>query len=449
VDRIHGVAKAGYTVAFFVVARALISSRLRWLQRYRESREADRTAERDRLLVRLYRFAWDFVPYYRRLYESSGLSRGDVAGLEDLRRLPLVSKAMLKTAPLRELRPARWRVPVMMKMTTSGSSGIPFAFYRSLDLLVLNAAQLLSYLELWGVPARRSVMFILYNTDPTIGLPIREGTRFTPFSSAGSVHPHLPVEEITRAFRRQSPDCVIAYPNMVEDVVDHMTRTGEGAWPDDIIFATGAEVLTDRLRKKIRTVFPNSRVVDLYNAVETGMMAYECLHGGGKHVNDYAVVLEDGERVVDADGGEYFAPVLTNLWNYGTPLIRYTGIEDLLQAGSAGCGCGYGGTAITRIIGRQSEFVHRPDGKDVSVTVLGSAHADLEGVERFQYVQADPSALVLRYVAAPDADHAAIARKAEAGVRRHPGTAIRFCCQPVERIERNAATLKLPMLVRY
>jgi hypothetical protein len=218
VDRIHGVAKARYTVAFFVVARALISSRLRWLQRDRESREADRTAERDRLLVRLYRFAWDFVPYYRRLYESSGLSRGDVAGLEDLRRLPLVSKAMLKTAPLRELRPARWRVPVMMKMTTSGSSGIPFA---------------------------------------------------------------------------------------------------------------------------------------------------------------------------------------------------------------------------------------RPDGKDVSVTVLGSAHADLEGVERFQYVQADPSALVLRYVAAPDADHAAIARKAEAGVRRHPGTAIRFCCQPVERIERNAATLKLPMLVRY
>jgi hypothetical protein len=92
--------------------------------------------------------------------------------------------------------------------------------------------------------------------------------------------------------------------------------------------------------------------------------------------------------------------------------------------------------------------VHRPDGKSVSVTILGSAHADLEGVERFQYVQDDPSALVLRYVAAPGADHAAIARKAEVGVRRHLGPTIRFSCQPVERIERNELTLKLPMLVR-
>jgi phenylacetate-coenzyme A ligase PaaK-like adenylate-forming protein len=312
VDRLHGIAKAGYTVAFFAVARALISSRLRWLRRYRALGAAERALERYRLFVRLY--------------ESSGLSRGDVAGLADLRRLPLVSKAMLKVAPLRDLRPARWRVPVMMKMTTSGSSGTPFAFYRSLDLLVLNAA-------------------------------------------------HLPVAEIVNALRRQRPDCVVAHPDMVEDVVNFMMRQG-GVHRDPIVLALGAEVLTDRLRKQIRTVFPNSRVVDLYNAVETGMMAYECPHGGGKHVNDYAVVLEEGERVVDADGGEYFAPVLTNLWNYGTPLIRYTGIEDLLQTATAGCGCGCGGTAITRIIGRQAEFIHRPDGRSVSVTIVASAHAD-------------------------------------------------------------------------
>jgi hypothetical protein len=55
---------------------------------------------------------------------------------------------------------------------------------------------------------------------------------------------------------------------------------------------------------------------------------------------------------------------------------------------------------------------------------------------------------VLRYVPAPGADGAAIARQAEAQVRRLLGTAIRFSCQPVERIERGTATLKLPMLVR-
>jgi phenylacetate-coenzyme A ligase PaaK-like adenylate-forming protein len=326
---------------------------------------------------------------------------------------------MLKAAPLRDLRPPRRRVPVMMKMTTPGSSGTPFAFYRSLDLLVLNAARLLSYFDTWRVSARRSVMFILYNTDPTIGLPIREGTRFAPFSSAGSMDPRRPVAEMAGAIRARCPDGVVAYPTMVEDVVDLMAREG-GVYRDPIVFATGAEVLTSRLRRKISAVFPNSRVFDLYNAVETGLMAFGCDHGNGRHVNDYAVVHEEGERVVDADGKVYRSPVYTNLWNYGTPIIRYTGIEDLLQTGPASCGCGLGERSITRIIGRQSAFVHRPDGKSVSVTILGSAHAD----------------------------HAAIARTAEAGVRRHLGLTTRLSCQPVERIERNVVTLKLPMLVR-
>jgi phenylacetate-coenzyme A ligase PaaK-like adenylate-forming protein len=91
VERIHGVAKAAYTIAFFTIAKSLISSRLRWLERYRSIGTAERAEEQDRLLVRLYRFAWDHVSFYRRLYETSGLGRGDVTGLRDLGRLPLVS----------------------------------------------------------------------------------------------------------------------------------------------------------------------------------------------------------------------------------------------------------------------------------------------------------------------------------------------------------------------
>jgi phenylacetate-CoA ligase len=447
VDRLHGLARAGYTAAFFVVAKPLISARRRWLQRWYSLDDAARAAERDRMLVNLYRFAWDHVPFYRRLYEGAGLARGDVAGLGDLGRLPTVSKAMLRAAPLRDLRPPRRRVAVLMKMTTSGSSGAPFAFYRSLDLLALNGAQMLAYLDRWGVAPRRSVMFVLYNTDPTIGLPIREGTAFTPFSSVGSTDPRLDVASIAAHLERQRPDCLVAYPHVVEDLADHLVRTG-ATYPREICVATGAEVVTDRLRRKAAAAFPAGRLYDMYNAVETGMMAAECPHGTGRHVNDYAVVLEDGDRVVDADGTAYVAPVITNLWNYGTPIIRYTGVEDLLEIGPAGCACGLGARSIARVVGRRSEFIRRPDGRSVSVTVLGSAHADLVGVERFQYVQADPAALVLRYVPMPGADRAAIARQAEAAVRRHLGTAIRFSCEAVASMAADPATLKMPLLVR-
>jgi len=449
-ERITGAAKAGYTIFFLAAGRALIASRLRWLERYRRMGVRERAEERDRLLVKLYRFAWDNVPFHRRLYESSGLGRADVTGLRDLPKLPPVSKAMMKAVPLRDLRGPRWRVPAVMRMTTSGSSGAPFVFYRSLDLLLVNAAQLLSYLDLWHVPARRSVMFILYNADPTIGVPIREGSRFAPFSSAGSVDPALPAADVARAIRERRPDCVGSIPSTIEEAVDAMARAGGDAatCSADIAFALGAEVLTDRLRRKIVRAFPRGRVFSIYNAVETGMMAFSCEHGGGMHVNDYAVVLEEGDRVTDADGSTYVAPILTNLWNYGTPVIRYTGIEDLLQTGPRACGCGLGDTVITRIIGRESEFLHGPDGRSCSVDIMAAAHADLDGVERFQYVQSHPAALTFRFVPLPGADPAAIARNVEAEVRKLLGPSIGFAGEAVERLEGRTATLKVPLLVR-
>jgi phenylacetate-CoA ligase len=264
------------------------------------------------------------------------------------------------------------------------------------------------------------------------------------------VHPRLPVEEIVCAIRHRRPDCVIANPSMVEDIVDAMARAGgdDSTYREEITFATGAEVLTERLRKKLAGVFPRSRIFDIYNAVETGMMAFECEHRNGLHLNEYAVVLEEGKRVTDTDGASYFEPVYTNLWNLGTPIIRYTGIEDLISTGPSRCACGLGDTVITRIIGRESEFIRSPDGKSFSVAIMVAAHADLEGVERFQYVQSEPSALVFRYVPAPGADREAIARQAEAAARKLLGATIRFSCEAVGRLEKNTVELKVPLLVR-
>ena len=57
-----------------------------------------------------------------------------------------------------------------------------------------------------------------------------------------------------------------------------------GTYRDEITFATGAEVITDRLRGTIVGVFSCSRAFDLYNVVETGMMAFERGHHDGRHL---------------------------------------------------------------------------------------------------------------------------------------------------------------------
>ena len=47
-------------------------------------------------LVKQVRHVWDNVPYYRKLMEEKGVTPDDICGIEDLHKLPFVSKDDLR-----------------------------------------------------------------------------------------------------------------------------------------------------------------------------------------------------------------------------------------------------------------------------------------------------------------------------------------------------------------
>ena len=63
------------------------------------------TAPREKVLeiqnekiVRQVKHVWDNVPYYRHLMEEKGVTPEDIRGVEDLHKLPFLSKADLRDA---------------------------------------------------------------------------------------------------------------------------------------------------------------------------------------------------------------------------------------------------------------------------------------------------------------------------------------------------------------
>ena len=61
------------------------------------------TAPREKILeiqnekiVRQVRHVWDHVPYYRRLMEEKGVTPEDIRSVDDIRKLPFLSKADLR-----------------------------------------------------------------------------------------------------------------------------------------------------------------------------------------------------------------------------------------------------------------------------------------------------------------------------------------------------------------
>ena len=87
-------------------------------------------AFQDHHVRRLVTYAYENVPYYRRLFDQHGVKPGDIRGAADLPLIPITSKRDLQSRPVEEI-VARGIDPTrLLTHRTSGSSGEPFTIRR-------------------------------------------------------------------------------------------------------------------------------------------------------------------------------------------------------------------------------------------------------------------------------------------------------------------------------
>jgi phenylacetate-CoA ligase len=85
-----------------------------------------------RLRVML-RHAFETVPFYHRQFKAAGVDVNQIVGVEDLVKLPFVTKAQLKAVPPSEIVSSNYTVADLKQVRTSGSTGKPLQLYISLS----------------------------------------------------------------------------------------------------------------------------------------------------------------------------------------------------------------------------------------------------------------------------------------------------------------------------
>jgi len=141
-----------------------------------------------------------------------------------------------------------------------------------------------------------------------------------------------------------------------------------------------------------------SRPIDQYGARETGLIACECPWCGHYHVNAETTLVE----VLDANGqpcaaGQVGRVVLTSLYNYAMPFIRYE-IGDYAVAGPNRVKCPVKLPVLTKIMGRYRNTFTLRDGRVIFPFVPISRLRDFISFEQFQIVQTDYDRIEVRYV---------------------------------------------------
>lgn len=147
----------------------------------------------------------------------------------------------------------------------------------------------------------------------------------------------LPTEQIVAELNAFQPTMLGGYPSNLELLIDEQKSGRLHISP--VIIMTGGEYLSDSLRKALADAF-NCYVQTSYSSTEGGCIACECTEKHF-HINDDWVIVEPVDRNNNPvpDGVLSDKILLTNLFNYTQPYIRYE-VTDRVIYHHEPCACG-------------------------------------------------------------------------------------------------------------
>jgi phenylacetate-CoA ligase len=393
--------------------------------------QEDITAFRDRRLQAFVQHCFDDVPFYRSRFDEAGMQPGDINGLEDLARLPILTKAEVKASSA-ALEVANLPGHQRRLVHTSGTTGGGLRFASSLRAIQEQWAIWWRYRRwhriergTWcGHFAGRTIV-PLSRQQPPFWRYNRPGRQII-FSGYHMSPQNLSsyVEEL----RRRKPPWLHGYPSLLALLAAHVLSFQQDLGYEIRWITTGAENLLPHQSEVIRRAF-GVRPVQHYGMAEAVANISECDRGALHVDEDFAAV-----EFIPQETGEH-SVVGTNLTNPTTPLLRYE-LDDLVSIDpEVTCGCGRPGRVVARIDGRLEDYVVLGDGTRIGR--MDHIFKDMVNVREAQIRQSRPGAITLHVSRLPEyteADERAL--MAETRKRVGDGTEVRL--EYVERLERSA-----------
>jgi len=371
---------------------------------------AELKRDQEKQLRHLIEFSYENIPYYRNLFKNLGLLPRDIRTVEDLEKLPILTKNIIKEH-WEEFKPANLSSMKYYSRATGGSTGTPFHYRLSKKDRFLSGALLYRG---WGSGRYRlgDKMVFLAGSSLGVGTTSYLTTRAHEISRNIRKLSSYDMGEkemrdyagVLNAFR---PKFIRGYASSLYFYAKWLKENDVSIPFPDAVFTT-AEKLFPHMRETISRVF-GCEVFDAYGLNDGGVSAYECSEHSGLHIDTERSVLEivdqHGHQVDEGQG----SILATSLHNFAMPFIRYS-TGDASQILMDKCGCGRKTLLLHEILGREYEMLLTPEGQGVFGGFFTTQIFDnLPSVREFQVVQKEIDRLVIRIVPEQGFDEKALA----------------------------------------
>jgi len=315
-------------------------------------------------LTRVVLHAVRHVPYWRDLFRERGLTAADVRTVDDLEKLPLLTRETVR----REGRRLRSNAPRsrLTVVSSSGSTGRPITM--AMDRAA-NALEFVYYWRYWGWAGYRlGDRFAMFDPYVFLDRPRRAGRawhwqpllgRLVLNAAALSAER---IGELADGLRRFRPRFLKGHASDLALLALLLEARGISDIHFKGVFPT-AEMLLPPHREAMRRVF-GGLVLDSYGHMERVVAVCQC-ERGGYHVNaDYGLLQLEDVAPRGPEGQCLGRVVGTGLHNLAMPFLRYD-VGDFIEPAddAAPCPCGRTLPLVRSIQGRREDVLVTPDGR--------------------------------------------------------------------------------------
>ncbi len=304
--------------------------------------------QRERL-QKLLTHAYQNVPFYRRRMNAAGLRPDEIRTPEDFQRLPILSKADVQEN-LHDLAARNIARASLICDSTGGSTGEPLCFYRD-DVASLWIEEACARFRNWIGYTHGDKLALIWGAlrdVPSTPPPHERWLNSFDYASEG-------IERFIRELVEWQPRAIRAYPSAAA-MVSNFVRNARIPAPRPSAVECSAEKMWPEHRRLIEEVF-DCPVFDMYGSREVPALACECEFHSGLHVFSDIRLVEVVRNGLPARPSEEGAIVVTDLLNYGMPLIRYE-IGDVGAWAEGPCACGRAFPRLREITGRVNKDDH-------------------------------------------------------------------------------------------
>lgn len=308
-------------------------------------------------LLRQVKHVWDNVPYYRNKMIEAGVTVEDIKSLDDLHKLPFLTKADLKAAYPYGLLAVPLKDCVRIQSTSGTTGKRVVAFYTQEDIDMWEDCTARAIVAAGGTNedvCQVSYGYGLFTGGPGLdGGSHKVGCLTIPTSSGNTERQIMFIMDL-------SATILCCTPSYAAYLGETMREMGYG--PDDIplkIGIFGAEAWSEEMRRDIEKTL-GIKAYDIYGLTEISGpgVSFECEEQRGMHINEDHFIAEiinpeTGEVLPEGTQGEL---VFTSLDKKAFPLLRYR-TRDICTLTREKCSCGRTHVRMTKPKGRSDDML--------------------------------------------------------------------------------------------